>query len=209
MLIIGLTGSIGMGKSTAAQRFRHNGVAVFDADAAVHDLYRGAAVAAVEKAFPGTTDGAAVNREKLAAALLADAAGFARLEAIVHPMVRDLERQFLRGEAESGAGLAVLEIPLLFETGADQLVDVVVVISAEPDTQAARVLERPGMTPRKFEQIRSRQMPDDEKRKRADFIVDTNGPVDQAHAAVDAIVRELLEDGGQPRSRQAYQRHWS
>jgi dephospho-CoA kinase len=209
MIVLGLTGSIGMGKSTAAQRFRHNGVAVFDADAAVHELYRGAAVPAVEEAFPGTTEGDAVNREKLAAALLADPDGFSRLEAIVHPMVRELERQFLRDQVESGASLAVLEIPLLFETGADRLVDVVVVLSAEPDVQAARVLERPGMTPAKFEQIRGRQIPDEEKRKRADFIVDTNGPIESAHAAVDAIVRELREDGGRTRSRQAYQRHWS
>jgi len=206
MLIIGLTGSIGMGKSTAAQRFIDNGVAVFDADAVVHELYRGPATPRIEEAFPGTTDNGVVNRQKLSAALMADPAGFRRLEAIVHPMVRDKERQFLDEQYRAGAKLAVLEIPLLFETGADRLVDVVVVVSADSEAQAARVLERPGMTREKFEQIRSRQLPEPQKRQRADFVVDTNGPIEHAQATVDAIVRELQEDQSRPRD--AYQRHW-
>ena len=209
MLIIGLTGSIGMGKSTAAERFRRNGVAVFDADATVHELYRSTAAPAIEDAFPGTTENGVVNRGKLAAALLETPKKFSRLEAIVHPMVREAERQFLHDQVQRGAKLAVLEIPLLIETGADSMVDVVVVVSADPETQMTRVLERPGMSVEKLEQILSRQMPDSEKRKRADFVVDTNGPIESAQSAVDAIIQQLSEDQGQTYAHQAYQRYWS
>ncbi|MCV0368485.1 MULTISPECIES: dephospho-CoA kinase [Filomicrobium] len=209
MLIIGLTGSIGMGKSTAAERFRHNGVAVFDADAAVHELYRGPAAPSIERAFPGTTENGVVDRQKLAAALLEAPEKFRQLEDIVHPMVREVERQFLRDQVQAGAELAVLEIPLLIETGADNMVDVVVVVSAEPDTQRKRVLDRSGMSIEKLEQILSRQVPDAEKRKRADFVVDTNGPIESAQSAVDAIVQKLREDKGRTYAHQAYHRHWS
>ena len=204
MLIIGLTGSIGMGKSTAAARFVHHGVAVFDADAAVHDLYRGQAVPLIESAFPGTTENETVDRQKLSAALLSDPAGFSKLESIVHPLVRDAERHFLQAEAARGANLAVLEIPLLYETAADRLVDVVLVVSADAETQAARVFERPGMTRAKLIQILSRQLSDDEKRARADFVVDTGGPISQSQAELDSIIESL-----QGKTGEAYQRHWA
>jgi dephospho-CoA kinase len=204
MLIVGLTGSIGMGKSTAAERFLHHGIAVFDADAAVHDLYRGEAAPLIEAAFPGTTSKGLVDRPKLTAALLADPEGFAKLEAIVHPLVRDVERRFLRTEAGRGAEMAVLEIPLLFETGADKLVDVVVVVSTDAETQAQRVLERPGMTREKLAQLLSRQVPDAEKRARADFVVETGGTISQSQAKIDSIIESLRgRTGG------AYQRHWA
>ena len=204
MLIVGLTGSIGMGKSTAAARFDHHGVAVFDADAAVHDLYRGQAVPLIESAFPGTTENETVDRQKLSAALLSDPAGFSKLESIVHPLVRDAERHFLQAEAARGANLAVLEIPLLYETAADRLVDVVLVVSADAETQAARVFERPGMTRAKLIQILSRQLSDDEKRARADFVVDTGGPISQSQAELDSIIESL-----QGKTGEAYQRHWA
>lgn len=204
MLIVGLTGSIGMGKSTAAARFRACGVAVLDADAVVHDLYRGEAVPLIEAAFPGATGDGMVDRPKLAAMLAVDAAGFRRLEAIVHPLVRVAERDFLRREAVRGAKLAVLEIPLLFETGGDKLVDVVVVVSASAVAQRQRVLERPGMTAMRFDQIVARQLPDAEKRRRADFVVDTNGAIADTEAQVDAIVRDLTGRTGA-----AYHRHWA
>lgn len=209
MLIVGLTGSIGMGKSTAAQCFLQDGIAVFDADAAVHELYRGAAVQMIEEAFPGSTSNGIVDRQKLGTALLRNPAGFARLEAIVHPMVREAERGFLRDQAERGADLAVLEIPLLFETGADRLVDVVIVVTAHAAVQVERVLQRPGMTAEKLAQILSRQMPDDEKRRRADFVVDTEGPIESTQSAVNAIIQKLRGDQGQAHQRQAYLRHWS
>lgn len=204
MLIVGLTGSIGMGKSTAAERFVHHGIAVCDADAIVHDLYRGAAVPHIEAVFPGTTEQGEVDRKKLSAALLADPEGFAKLEAIVHPMVRGVERRFLQAQAARGAALTVLEIPLLYETGADKLVDVVVVVSTDARTQQNRVLERPGMTREKLAQLLSRQLPDTEKRVRADYVVETGGTVSQSQAKIDSII-ELLRG----RTGDAYQRHWS
>jgi len=209
MLIIGLTGSIGMGKSTAAQHFVRRGIAVFDADAAVHELYRGAAVGPIEAAFPGVTSDGVVDRQKLGAVLIEDPTRFSRLEAIVHPMVREAERRFLREQAEAGADLVVLEIPLLFETGANALVDVVIIVTADAETQAARVLQRPGMTTEKLAQILGRQMPDLEKRQRADFIVDTNGPVEGTQTALDAIILKLRGEQRQAHDKQAYERHWS
>lgn len=203
MVIVGLTGSIGMGKSTAAERFRHHGIAVFDADACVHELYSGSAVPLIEEAFPGTTSGGRVDRQKLASVLLEDKKGFKRLEAIVHPLVREEERKFLHQQSEKGAAIAVLEIPLLFETGADALVDAVVVVSADSETQATRVMQRPGMTPEKMHKILSLQMPDAEKRARADFVVDTSSSLSQSRAQLDSILLEL-----QQRQGQAYQRHW-
>jgi dephospho-CoA kinase len=203
MVIVGLTGSIGMGKSTAAERFRHNGIAVFDADACVHELYSGRAIALIEEAFPGTTSNGRVDRQKLASALLEDREGFKRLENIVHPLVREEERKFLHQQAEKGAAIAVLEVPLLFESGADALVDAVVVVSADSETQAARVMQRPGMTREKMQKFLSLQMPDAEKRARADFVVDTSGSLSQSRAQLDSIVLELRQRQGQ-----VYQRHW-
>jgi dephospho-CoA kinase len=207
MLIIGLTGSIGMGKSTAAARIRALGVGVCDADGVVHKLYKagGAAVAAIEAAFPGTlADDGGVDRQRLAAALLADGSAFKRLEAIVHPLVLEAERQFLHEKVAKGAEKAVLEIPLLFETGGEKRVDVTIVVSAPPEIQRQRVLERPGMTPEKLEQILSRQVPDEEKRRRADFVVDTSRTIPETEAQIDRIMAQL--DG---RTGTAFAEHWS
>ena len=206
MRIVGLTGSIGMGKSTAADRFRKNGVEVFDADACVHELYEGAAAPLIETAFPGTAVDGVVDREKLLAALLADPNGFAKLERIVHPMVRERERRFLQLQHDKGADIVVLEIPLLIETGADKLVDAVVVVSAGPKLQRERVMERPGMTEQKFKEILSRQMSDKDKRARADFIVDTSGEIEQSAKEVDRIIEKLIDGYGPCR---AYREHWA
>ena len=188
MFVLGLTGSLGMGKSTTARFFAEAGVPVHDADAVVHQLYEGKAVAAIEAAFPGTIVGGAVDRSKLAARVLNDPATLRRLEAIVHPLVQEAEEQLL-GEAElRGEKVAVLDIPLLFETGGDRRVDAVVVVSAPEDVQRARLLERPGMTIEKLESILARQMSDAEKRKRADFVVDTSRGFDAARAQVRAIL---------------------
>ena len=188
MFILGLTGSLGMGKSTAARFFAEAGVPVHDADAVVHRLYEGEAVDAIEAAFPGTTAGGKVDRNKLAARVLGDAAALQRLEAIVHPLVQEAERRLLAEAAANGEKIAVLDIPLLFETGGDRRVDAVVVVSAPPDVQRTRVLERPGMTIEKLESILSKQMPDAEKRRRADFVVDTSQGFDAARAQVRAIL---------------------
>lgn len=191
MFIIGLTGSIGMGKSTAAERFHTLKIGVFDADAQVHALYAGRAVPLIEAAFPGTTANGSVDRVKLAAALGGRNEAFARVEAIIHPLVRDAERAFLQAEHRRGAQFAVLEIPLLYETGANKLADAVIVVSADEATQRARVMARPGMTAEKFETIFNRQMSDAEKRKRADFVVDTTGPVTDTHRQIDSILQKL------------------
>jgi dephospho-CoA kinase len=188
MFILGLTGSLGMGKSTTARFFAEEGVPVHDADAVVHRLYEGEASAAIEAAFPGTTLGGKVDRTRLAARVLGDAAALARLEAIVHPLVQDAERRLIAEAKARGEKVAVLDIPLLFESGADRRVDAVVVVSAPPDVQSARVLERPGMTVEKLEAILARQMPDAEKRARADFVVDTSQGFDAARAQVRAIL---------------------
>jgi len=188
MFIIGLTGSVGMGKSTTARLFAEAGVPVHDADAVVHQLYDGGAAAAIETAFPGTTAGGRVERNRLSARVLNDAGALKRLEAIVHPLVQAAERRLVADAAARGEKLAVLDIPLLFETGADRRVDAVVVVSAPPEVQRARVLERPGMTLDKLESILAKQMPDAEKRRRADFVVDTSRGVEAARAQVRAIL---------------------
>jgi dephospho-CoA kinase len=193
MFVLGLTGSLGMGKSITARLFAEEGVPVHDADATVHRLYEGDAVAAIEAAFPGTTGAGKVDRIKLAARVLGDAAALARLEAIVHPLVQDEERQLLAQAQAGGAKVAVLDIPLLFETGGDRRVDAVVVVSAPPEVQRARVLERPGMTIEKFEAILSKQMPDAEKRRRADFVVDTSQGFEAARAQVRAILAAVAK----------------
>jgi len=204
MLVIGLTGSIGMGKSTVAARLRVLGIAVCDADAEVHKLYEGAAVAPIEAAFPGTTADGKVDRQKLADALLDRPDRFKRLEAIVHPLVVEAERTFLHDQAAQGAAMTVLEIPLLLETGGERRVDVVIVCSAPAEAQRARVLRRPGMTAEKLDQLLARQMPDAEKRKRADFIVDTGGTFAESDAQVDKIIESL-----QARPGTAYAKFWA
>jgi len=188
MFVIGLTGSLGMGKSTTARLFAEAGVPVHDADAAVHRLYDGEAATAIEAVFPGTTSAGQVDRNRLAARVLNDAAALKRLEAIVHPLVQAAEQRLLDEAAARGERVAVLDIPLLFETGADQRVDAVVVVSAPAEVQRARVLERPGMTLDKLESILAKQIPDVEKRRRADFVVDTSRGLEMARAEVRAIL---------------------
>ncbi|WP_176085602.1 dephospho-CoA kinase [Martelella sp. HB161492] len=197
MIILGLTGSIGMGKSTTAQFFADQGVPVHDADQVVHDLYRGEAVAPVEQAFPGVTVDGVIDRARLSAALAGKAENFRTLEAIVHPLVLARRQLFLAAAAAAGADLVVLDVPLLYETGTDQAVDYVAVVTTDPDTQRARVLERPGMTAEKFETILNRQMPDSEKRARADFVIETGQGMAAAQAAVAAIVETLRNKGRQ------------
>lgn len=203
MRIVGLTGSIGMGKSTAAARLRELGIAVFDADAEVHRLYAGPLASSIEAAFPGTAADGVVDRTKLSAALLASPHRFKDLEAIVHPRVRDEQRAFLKREVQRGAANAVLEIPLLFESGLNARVDATVVVSAGEDVQRARVLARSGMTAEKLDALLARQTPDAEKRAQADFIVDTSGTVAACNAQIDVLVRELEKIT--PR---AYVAHW-
>ena len=191
MLIIGLTGSIGMGKTTAARRIASHGIPVFDADAEVHRLYEAEAAALIEAAFPGTVAGGRVDRGLLAKAVLDDAEKLAKLEAIVHPLVRISEREFLSRQREKGAEMAVLEIPLLFETGADRLVDVTIVMTAPGEVQRQRVLQRPGMSEQKLAAILAQQVPDAEKRARADFVVETVGPVQATGEIIDRIIESL------------------
>ncbi|MFN3352406.1 MAG: dephospho-CoA kinase [Brevundimonas sp.] len=195
MIVLGLTGSIGMGKSTTAQMFAEAGCYAWNADAAVHRLYApgGAAVAAVGQAFPGVIVEGAVDRDRLAKALGADADAFRRLEAIVHPLVAADRAEALTAAAGRGVKAAVLDIPLLFEVGADKLVDAVVVVTADPEVQAARVLARPGMTRERFDAILARQVSDAEKRARADFVIDTGRGLGAARAEVERIVRTVTD----------------
>ena len=191
MFVLGLTGSIGMGKSTAARFFSEAGVPVHDADAAVHRLYQGEAAALIEAAFPGTTADGEVDRVKLAARVLDDPAAIRRLEAVIHPLVRESEKKFLAEAAERGDRIVVLDIPLLLETGAEQRLDAVVVVSANPQVQRARVLGRPGMNEAKLNAILAKQLPDSEKRRRAHFVVDTSGSLDSTRAQVHGILRAV------------------
>lgn len=191
MFVLGLTGSIGMGKSTAARFFAEAGVPVHDADGAVHRLYEGEAAGAIEAAFPGTTACGKVDREKLAERVLENPAAIRRLEAIIHPLVRESEAKFLAENAARGEPVVVLDIPLLFETGAQERVDAVVVVSAGPEAQRTRVLARPGMTESKLEAILAKQVPDVEKRRRAHFVVDSSGGLDSARAQVRGILRAI------------------
>lgn len=199
MFVLGLTGSIGMGKSVTSRLFAEAGVPVHDADAAVHQLYEGEAVAAIESVFPGTTVAGRVDREKLASRVLDDAAAIERLEAIVHPLVRAVVERFLAAAASRGARIALLDIPLLFETGGDARVDAVVVVSATAELQRARALARPGMTPAKLEAILGKQMPDSEKRARAHFVVDSSRGIDSARAQVHGILRAVAALPGRRR----------
>ena len=196
MIQLGLTGSIGMGKSTVAAMFKARGVPVFDADAAVHRLQGpgGRLVAEIEARFPDTTGPAGVDRTALAEAVLGDAAALRRLEALVHPAVAADRAAFLADHA--AAPIVVLDIPLLFETGGDGAVDKIAVVSAPAAIQRARVLARPGMTTDRFEAILARQMPDSEKRERADFIIDTGAALDATRAQVDAVIACLSAPSG-------------
>lgn len=200
MIVLGLTGSIGMGKSTTTAMFADAGALVWNADEAVHRLYArgGAAVAPVGEAFPGVVVNGAVDRTRLAEALGRDDQAFRRLEAIVHPLVVQGRAEELAAAEARGVRLAVLDIPLLFETGGDAAVDAVVVVTAPAEVQAARVLSRPGMTRERFEAILARQTPDAEKRRRADFVVDTGEGLDAARARVNEIVGMVLAEGWSP-----------
>lgn len=191
MFILGLTGSIGMGKSTTAGFFADAGVPVHDADAAVHALYRQEAVPLVEAAFPGTTGCGGVDRRILAERVLGDPGALKHLESIVHPLVRAREQRFLAGVAKAGARLVVLDVPLLFEVGGERRVDATVVVTASADVQRARVLARADMTAEKFASILAKQMPDAQKRGRAHFLVDTGHGLDSARYQVHGILRAL------------------
>jgi dephospho-CoA kinase len=195
MIVLGLTGSVAMGKSATADMFAEEGVPVFDADAEVHKLYESRAAPLIEAAFPGTTSGGRVDRERLAAKVFNDAEALKRLEAIVHPLVREAEEKFREQAKKSGAKVAVLNVPLLLETGGDKRVDAVVVVSAPADVQRARLLARPGMTEEKISAMLARQMTDSEKRRRADFVIDTSRGFDAARAEVGALLRRLAENG--------------
>lgn len=188
MFILGLTGSLGMGKSATAKMFADEGVPVHDADAVVHNLYETEAVPLIEAAFPGTTAGGKVDRQRLATQVLGDGAAIRRLESIVHPLVAAARDRFLAECERKGAAVAVLDIPLLFETGGDIRCDAIVVVSAPPYVQRSRSLERPGMTEQKFAAILAKQLPDAEKRARADFVVDTSKGFDAARAQVRDIL---------------------
>lgn len=191
--VLCLTGSLAMGKSTAARFFAEAGVPVHDSDAAVHALYDGEAVPAIEQAFPGSTVGGKVDRSKLAAMVVKDSAAFARLEAIVHPLVRNSTDRFLADATARGADVVVLDIPLLFEIGGERRCDAVVVVSAPAETQRQRALGRPGMTEEKFAAILAKQIPDAEKRRRADFVVDSSQDLDYARAQVRDILRAVAK----------------
>lgn len=194
MIVLGLTGSIGMGKSTTARLFAETGVPVHDSDAAVHRLYAGEAAPLVEAEFPGTTAGGVVDRDKLAKAVLANPEALRKLEAIIHPLVREDADRFVARHAQEGAPLVVLDIPLLFETGGRDRVDKIVVVTAPLAVQRERVLRRPGMSEAKFASILANQVPDSEKRRQADFVIDTSLGMDAARAAVAEIVAELTAD---------------
>jgi dephospho-CoA kinase len=195
MIIIGLTGSIGMGKSTVAAMFAEEGAPSFNSDAAVHIMYApgGDAVAPVEAAFPGVTKDGAIDRVALSARVVGKPEEIKRLEAIVHPLVRQAQMQFLQDQRDAGAEFVVLDIPLLFEGSGAKFVDKTVVVSAPADVQRARVLARPGMTVEKFEAILALQMPDAEKRARADFVIDTSVSLEETRAQVRAVLDALRE----------------
>ncbi len=191
MIVLGLTGSIGMGKSTTARMFMDEGVPVHDSDEAVHRLYAGAAAPLIEARFPGTVVDGAVDRERLSKAVIGNPDALRELEKIVHPLVRADADTFLARHRAAGAPLAVLDIPLLFETGGRERVDRVVVVTAPAEVQCARVLARPGMTQEKFAAILARQVPDAQKREMADHVIDTGAGMEAARAAVRALVAEL------------------
>ncbi|NRG16818.1 dephospho-CoA kinase [Rhizobiales bacterium] len=191
MIVLGLTGSIGMGKSTTAKMFAESGAATYDADAAVHKLYRRRAAPLIEAAFPGVVINGVVDRSLLAQRVIGKPEAMKKLEAIVHPIVREEEESFLANAWSEGRRIAVLDIPLLFETGGDDRVRACVVVTADAEIQRKRVFERPEMTAERFEQILAKQMPDDEKRRRAHFLIDTGLGFDPAKRAVEAILKAV------------------
>ena len=193
MLILGLTGSIGMGKSTTAKLFAEAGVPVYDADAAVHKIYEGEAAPAVEAAFPGTTVDGKVDRNRLSARVLNDPAAIKQLEQIVHPMLGASRQKFLADAERSGAPVVLMDIPLLFETGGEKRVDAVVVVTTTPEAQRERILARDNMTSEKLDAILARQLPDAEKRKRADFVVDTSDGLDPVRDRIRDILAEVAK----------------
>jgi dephospho-CoA kinase len=196
MLVIGLTGGMGMGKSSAAAHFRARGIAVFDADAYVHALYEGAAVPLIEAAFPGTTREGRVDRALLAKAVMGQPERLRQLERIVHPLVVQAEIDFLCEQETTGARLAVLEIPLLFETGAQKRVDVTIALSAPEDVQRARVLDRPGMSIEKFEALRARQLSDADRRAQADYVVESGTTLENMYEQLDRLIESLQDRDG-------------
>jgi dephospho-CoA kinase len=193
MIILGLTGSIGMGKSTTAKLFAEAGVPVYDADATVHMLYEGEAVPAIEAAFPGTTVDGKVDRNMLSARVVHDPAAIKRLEQIVHPMLGASRQKFLDDAERSGAPVAVVDVPLLFETGGEKRVDAVVVVTTTPELQHQRILARDNMTSEKLDAILARQLPDAEKRRRADFVVDTSDGLDAVRLRIRDILNEAVK----------------
>ena len=190
MIILGLTGSIGMGKSTTAKLFAEAGVPVYDADATVHRLYEGEAVPAIEAAFPGTTANGKVDRPKLSARVVHDPVAMKQLEQIVHPMLGASRQKFFRDAEQAGAPVAVVDVPLLFETGGEKRVDAVVVVTTSAENQRERILARGTMTNEALDSILARQLPDAEKRQRADFVVDTSHGLDPVRAQIRDILRE-------------------
>lgn len=200
MLTLGLTGSIGMGKSTTAAMFREAGLPVYDADAAVAEIYvkGGAAVEPLEAAFPGVTRDGAVDREALRQAVLGNDEAMARLNAIVHPLIGQSRLKFFAEATASGADLVVLDIPLLYETGGQANMDAVVVVSAPADQQRERVLARPGMTPERLDDILRRQLPDAEKRARADFVIDTGRGLEAARQQVEEVITAMRDPARRP-----------
>jgi dephospho-CoA kinase len=193
MKILGLTGSIGMGKSTTAKLFAEAGVPVYDADATVHRIYQGEAVPAIEAAFPGTTSDGKVDRAKLSATVVHDPAAIQRLEQVVHPMLRSYHQKFLEDAERAGASVVVMDVPLLFETGGEKRVDAVVVVTTAPEVQRERILARGTMTAETLDAILARQTPDAEKRRRADFVVDTSHGLDPVRVRIRDILAEVVK----------------
>jgi dephospho-CoA kinase len=193
MKVLGLTGSIGMGKSTTAKLFAEAGVPVYDADATVHQIYAGEAVPVIEAAFPGTTGDGKVDRAKLSARVVHDPAAMRKLEQIVHPMLRAHHQKFLDDAEASGVPVAVVDVPLLFETGGEKRVDAVMVVTTSPEIQRQRILTRGTMTAEALDSILARQMPDADKRKRADFVVDTSHGPDPVRAAIQDILEQIVK----------------
>lgn len=194
--ILGLTGSIGMGKSATSAMFRDMGAWVYDADAAVHAIYAGSATPLVEAAFPGVSENGVVNRERLGAAVLGNPAALKQLESIVHPLLRQHQLDLVQQAVDTNVGVLVMDVPLLFETGGDGRCDAVAVVSASPEIQRERVLARPGMTPEKFEMIHVKQLPDAEKRRRAHFVIDTGSGFDNARSQVGDIMKTIAGRDG-------------
>ncbi len=194
MIVLGLTGSIGMGKTTIGRMFVDRGVPLISADEIVHNLYAGRAAPLIEDAFPGATTDGVVDRDVLSRMVLGSNSAMKRLEAIVHPMVHEEREKFVESARQAGARLVILDIPLLFETGGDASVDSVLVVTCDEAIQRRRVLARPGMTEEKFEAIRSRQTPDADKRRRADHVIDTSGTFADAESQVDRVLAKILAE---------------